>query len=155
MHIRVIAVGDRQPRWVDAAWQDYAGRLPRAWQFTLRALATEKRPRGGPGDARQAEGVSILADVKDGERMIALDERGRQASSVELSRWLSGWQADGRDVCLVIGGPDGLSDDCRARADATWSLSKLTLPHGLARVVMVEQLYRAASILSGHPYHRA
>ena len=84
-----------------------------------------------------------------------LDERGTEWSSEQLSRRLSAWLSDGRDICFVIGGPDGLSDNCRRRADQRWSLSRLTLPHGLARILFVEQLYRASSMLEGHPYHRA
>jgi len=86
---------------------------------------------------------------------VPLDEKGRQPNSPDLAERLSAWQADGRDLCFVIGGPDGVSDSCRGRADFVWSLSNLTLPHGLARVLFAEQLYRAWSLLSGHPYHRA
>ena len=105
--------------------------------------------------AIRAEGKSILAELKPGERMIALDERGEQCGSTALADRLAEWQADGRDLCFVIGGPDGLAPECTASADQCWSLSRLTLPHGLARVLLVEQLYRAWSLSTGHPYHRA
>ena len=156
MHLRLVAVGDRQPAWVDAAYADYAGRLPRSWKFTLRALALSKRRRGGDAAlARDEECAALLREMKAGERAVMLDERGRELSTAELAAALDDWQADGRDVCFVIGGPDGLNDACLERADFRWSLSRLTLPHGLARVLCVEQLYRAASLNDGHPYHRA
>lgn len=155
MHIRVLAVGGRQPAWVNAGFNDYAVRLPQNWRFALKELPTAGRGRRHAGQAKQAEGDVIIAELAQAERMIALDERGRQPDSVALSRWLEDWQADGRDVCLVIGGPDGLSTSCLDRAERRWSLSNLTLPHGLVRVLLVEQLYRAWTLQSGHPYHRA
>ena len=102
----------------------------------------------------QAEGELILARIKPDEQAVLLDERGKQMSSQSLAGRLSDWQADGRDLCFVIGGPDGISDACKQRADASWSLSMLTLPHGLARIVFAEQMYRAWSLQTGHPYHR-
>ena len=155
MHIRLLAVGERQPDWVTTATDTYAARLPRAWRFSVATLPAAPRGKSGATPAKDIEGQSILAAVHADEQLIALDEHGRQRSSVELSKWLDTWQQDGRDVCLVIGGADGLSDACLSRANARWSLSQLTLPHGLARVLVVEQLYRASSLLAGHPYHRA
>lgn len=155
MHIRLIAVGERQPAWVDAAVATYAGRMPPHWQFRIDALAVAGRPKNQPAAAAvRAETEKILARLDAGERMILLDEQGRQLTSRELSGRLEGWQADGRDLAFVIGGPDGIDAACRDRAEFVWSLSKLTLPHGLARVVFAEQLYRASTLLSGHPYHR-
>ncbi len=154
MHIRVLAVGERQPDWVTTATDTYVSRLPRPWRFSIDTLPAAQRGKSAATSAKDVEGQTILSAVGAGERLIALDEHGRQRSSVELSAWLDTWQQDGRDVCLVIGGADGLSQECLARADARWSLSQLTLPHGLARVVVVEQLYRASSLLAGHPYHR-
>lgn len=154
--MRLIAVGDRQPPWVDLAFDDYAQRLPRAWQFRLVTQATAQRSKAqAPQQAIEAEGQRILGEVRPGELVVALDERGTEWSSEQLSRRLSAWLSDGRDICFVIGGPDGLSGGCRKRADEQWSLSRLTLPHGLARILFVEQLYRASSMLDGHPYHRA
>lgn len=101
------------------------------------------------------EGEKILAKLNKGEQVVLLDERGKQLSSELLATKLADWQGDSRDLCFVIGGPDGVSDACRQRADFVWSLSKLTLPHGLARVLFFEQLYRAWSLQAGHPYHRA
>ena len=156
MHIRLLAVGDRQPSWVDDAFGIYAGRLPREWKFRLDVIPTAKRARKSKSaQAVQAEGELILGKLSASEQLILLDERGRQLSSSSLAAKLSDWQNDGRDLCFVIGGPDGVSADCKQRADFTWSLSQLTLPHGLARVLFAEQLYRAHSLQTGHPYHRA
>ena len=156
MHIRLLAVGDRQPPWVDEAFGTYATRLPREWKFRLDALATVRRQKNDrSGQAVETEGELILSKLESGEQVVLLDERGRAFDSAALAARLSAWQADGRDLCFVIGGPDGVSDAVRRRADFTLSLSQLTLPHGLARVLLAEQLYRAHSLQSGHPYHRA
>lgn len=155
MHIRLLAVGDRQPAWVDEAVAAYTNRYPREWRFRIDALATARRGRNAPaGRAVDAEGAELLGRVSAGERLVLLDERGRQVDSRAFAERLSGWQADGRDLCFLIGGPDGVADAVRERADFRWSLSALTLPHGLARVLVAEQLYRAWSLESGHPYHR-
>ncbi len=156
MHIRLVAVGDRQPAWVDDAFATYTGRLPRDWKFRLDGIATVKRSKNDRSSkARDAEGELILARIAADEQVVLLDERGTQLSSRSLADRLTGWQTDGRDLCFVIGGPDGVPDVVRQRAGFTWSLSDLTLPHGLARVLLAEQLYRAWSLQAGHPYHRA
>ncbi len=155
MHIRLLAVGDRQPAWVDDAFATYAGRLPREWKFRLDVIPTVRRQKNDKSfKAKQAEGDLILDKVQQGEQLVLLDERGRQLDSKGLASRLANWQSDGRNLCLVIGGPDGVPDSVRQRADFTWSLSQLTLPHGLARVLLAEQLYRAHSLQTGHPYHR-
>ena len=155
MHIRLIAVGDRQPSWVDDAFGVYAGRLPREWKFRLDRIATVRRTKNDKSkSAMEAEGEQILARIDPNEQVILLDERGKQMTSPALAARLAGWQADGRDLCFIIGGPDGVSAICRERANAIWSLSELTLPHGLARVLFAEQMYRAWSLQVGHPYHR-
>ena len=153
MHIRLIAVGDRQPRWVDEAFDTYTARFPPQWKFRTETIATAKRK----GDARRAidkEAEAILGKLSPGEQVVLLDERGKQLTSKNLAERLQSWQADGRDLTFVIGGPDGVSDRCRERANFTWSLSDLTLPHGIARILFSEQLYRAWSLITGHPYHR-
>ncbi len=156
MHIRLIVVGDRQPSWVSDAFDGYAQRLPRQWKFRLDTVATSHRSKSAdPLAAVVAEGQKVLGKVKAGEQLVVLDEYGTELSSVELAEELSLWQAAGRDLCFVIGGPDGVSKSCMERADFRWSLSKLTLPHGLARVLCVEQLYRAWTVSTAHPYHRA
>lgn len=155
MHIRLIAVGDRQPGWVDDAFRTYSARLPREWKFRLDALGTARRGKNDKSDAAmEAEGEQILARINADEQVVLLDERGKQLSSSELANRLGAWQSDGRDLCFVIGGPDGVSAGVRNRADFSWSLSNLTLPHGLARVLFAEQMYRAWSLQVGHPYHR-
>ena len=155
MHIRLIAVGDRQPSWVDDAFAVYSGRFPREWKFRLDCIATARRGKNDKSkSAMQAEGEQILAKIDDDEQLILLDERGKQLTSSDLANRLSAWQADGRDLCFLIGGPDGVSAACRERANSIWSLSKLTLPHGLARALFAEQMYRAWSLQVGHPYHR-
>ena len=155
MHIRLVAVGDRQPSWVDAAFKEYAGRLPRQWKFRLNVIATAQRSKNTlPTGARQAEGEKVIASIRPGEFVVLLDERGKALSSRDLGEHLTDWQSAGRDLCFLIGGPDGVSDECAARADFRWSLSRMTLPHGLARVMFSEQLYRAWTLTQGHPYHR-
>lgn len=156
MHIRLIAVGDRQPAWVDQALDTYARRMPRQWGFRLEVVGTCRRP--GDGDvakARATEGRKVLDKLRSTEQVVALDERGRQWSTAELADRLREWQGAGCDLSFVIGGPDGISPECLGRADLRWSLSRLTLPHGLARVLVAEQLYRAWTVITGHPYHRA
>lgn len=155
MHIRLLAVGDRQPAWVDEAFSTYSERLPREWKFRLDVIPTVRRNKNDRSrQAMEAEGELIVARLGQSEQVILLDERGRQMTSKSLAGKLSDWQIDGRDLCFVIGGPDGVADSCKQRADFTWSLSQLTLPHGLARVLFAEQLYRAHSLQTGHPYHR-
>jgi 23S rRNA (pseudouridine1915-N3)-methyltransferase len=155
MHIRLIAVGDRQPSWVDDAFDSYARRLPRQWKFRLTTIATAPRSKGKDATAAvDAEGQKVLDSLKTDEQMVVLDERGTQVSSTGLAEKLSSWQSSGRDLSFVIGGPDGVSTAVTARADFRWALSRLTLPHGLARVMFVEQLYRAWTVSTGHPYHR-
>jgi len=155
MHIRLIAVGDRQPSWVDDAFGVYAGRLPREWKFRLDRIASVRRAKNDKSNsAMEAEGEKILAKIDPNEQVVMLDERGKQMTSLALASRLADWQSDGRDLCFVIGGPDGVPPACRERANFIWSLSNLTLPHGLARVLFAEQIYRAWSLQAGHPYHR-
>ena len=155
MHIRLLAVGDRQPSWVDEAVGIYSERFPREWKFRLDTLATVRRNKNDNSrQAMEAEGEQIAAMLSPREQVVLLDERGKQLSSKSLALKLVDWQSDGRDLCFIIGGPDGVSDTVRQRADMMWSLSQLTLPHGMARVLLSEQLYRSWTIQTGHPYHR-
>ena len=155
MRIRIIAVGERMPRWVDEVVDDYTRRLAGSLKVALVEVpAGQRSARGDPALAMQAEGQRILALIKPQDYVAALDERGTQLATRELATWLSGRMHDGRDLVLVIGGPDGLAGEVRARSDQQLALSRLTLPHALVRVVLAEQLYRAHTVLSGHPYHR-
>jgi 23S rRNA (pseudouridine1915-N3)-methyltransferase len=158
MKILVVAVGQRMPAWVDAGFEEYARRMPREAQITLVEIRPE--PRGSAADARaverhtRAEAHRIRAALPRNCYKVALDERGSAATTRELGDRLAGWQMGGCDVAFIIGGPDGLYGEIKREADWLWSLSPLTLPHGLVRVVLAEQLYRALSILRNHPYHR-
>lgn len=155
MHIRLLAVGDRQPSWVDEAFIIYSKRFPREWKFRLDRIAGVRRAKKDKSNnAKQSEGQQILARIEANEQAVLLDERGKQMTSPALAARLADWQTDGRDLCFIIGGADGVSAECRDRADFIWSMSDLTLPHGLARVLFAEQMYRAWSLQAGHPYHR-
>ena len=156
MRVRLIAVGTRMPKWVEAGVAEYEPRLPREWRFELVEIPVAKR--GDNPDLarlRQAEGGKMLRAIPAGADVIAFDERGESLGTLDWARAVQGWQQHGRDVALLIGGPDGLAPECLARASRRWSLSKLTLPHALVRVFVVEQLYRAWSVAANHPYHRA
>ena len=153
MKLHVVAVGHRMPSWVDTGFAEYAGRMPRDARIKLTALKAV--PRGGAVKrALDAEGGAILAALPDDCVRVALDQRGTLLDTLELSRRIAGWRQDGRDVAFMIGGADGLAESVTNSADFVWSMSPLTFPHGLARVLLAEQLYRAVSILHNHPYHR-
>ena len=155
MHMRLLAVGERQPAWVDDAVRSYTGRYPREWRFRVDAVPVARRRRNEPAArAVESEGQQLLERLSGDEQLVLLDGGGRQLTSPGLRDMLAAWQGGGQDLCFVIGGPDGIADVVRKRAAFCWSLSRLTLPHGLARVLVAEQLYRAWSLASGHPYHR-
>ncbi len=156
MRVRLLAAGTRLPRWVDEAYRDYADRLGRELPIELTEIELGRRAKGGPVEqAIREEGRRMLGAIAPGDYVVALDVGGRSHTTEALAQWLERRQADGRDIVFLIGGPDGLSAECRDRANERLSLSPLTLPHGLARVVLVEQIYRVVSLLKGHPYHRA
>ena len=155
MQLVVAAVGQRMPGWVQQAWTDYARRLPRELSLELREIPLAKRSRNAAVDRlRSAEGTALLAAIPAGYRTLALDERGREWTTQELAGRLEDWMREERGVGFLVGGPDGLSGECRERADDVWSLGRLTLPHPLVRVILAEQLYRAWTITRNHPYHR-
>jgi 23S rRNA (pseudouridine1915-N3)-methyltransferase len=155
MQLVVAAVGQRMPAWVQGAWREYARRFPRGLTLDLKEIPVAKRSRNSPIDRlRDAEGEALLAAIPTGHRIVALDERGKQWSTLELAGRLEDWMREERGVGFLIGGPDGLSDACRKRASDTWALSRLTLPHPMVRAVLAEQLYRAWTITQNHPYHR-
>lgn len=156
MQLVVAAVGSRMPGWVDAAFTDYAARMPPELRIDLREVRPEPRTAGKPVEAMMAAEAERLRQVlpKHGP-LIALDEHGRDLTSTALATLIEAWRADGDDVAFLVGGPDGLDAGLKAEARMRVRLSSLTLPHGLARVVLAEQLYRAWSITQNHPYHRA
>ena len=155
MRMCLIAVGARMPAWVKAGFDQYAVRFPRECPLQLLEIPAGKRGKQGVLERLvREEGERILAAVPKGARLIALDVAGRQWDTEQLAGELARWRQEGRDLALMIGGPDGLDSACRARAESTWSLSRLTLPHPLVRIIVAEQLYRALSLLNQHPYHR-
>jgi len=154
MRIRLIAVGRRMPKWVTAGYDEFAKRMPRECRLELVEINPGDRSGGDAERARQTEADRILAKLGDRDQVIALDELGRQATSRGWAEAFEGWLHGGGDVAFIIGGPDGLDERVTQRADAIWALAKMTLPHALVRVVVAEQVYRAWSIVSGHPYHR-
>jgi 23S rRNA (pseudouridine1915-N3)-methyltransferase len=151
--VRLLAVGRDRSGLYAPAVEEYAARLGRQLKFELVELPEARKAAGTPR-AREEEGATILSRLRPDERLVALDERGDEPTSVELSRRLARWLERGQDVALVIGGSDGLSPAVLERADERLALSRLTLAHRLARLVLVEQLYRAMTILRGEPYHR-
>jgi 23S rRNA (pseudouridine1915-N3)-methyltransferase len=155
MRIALIAVGTRMPDWVEQGYQEYARRLPADYALQLVEIAAGKRGKGADiARITQQEGEKMLAAIPKGARVIALDVQGRGWSTEQLAQAMDEWRHDGRDVALLVGGPEGLAPECLAQAEQRWSLSPLTLPHPLVRIVVAEQLYRAWSILHHHPYHR-
>ena len=155
MKVRLIAVGTRMPKWVAAGVAEYEPRLPREWRFEIVEIPVAARSASADvARLKKAEGEKRLRAIPAGAEVIALDERGESLSTVEWAAAVREWQRHGRDVALLVGGPDGLAPECLARAQRRWSLSKLTLPHALVRVFVLEQLYRAWSVTQGHPYHR-
>ena len=155
MRVRIVAVGSRMPRWVDEAFDDYTKRLSSKLKVTLTEIAAGPRGAGrSETKAMAVESERILAAVRPDDYVIALDERGKAFSTRALAAWLQERMQGGRDLVFVIGGPDGLAAEVLARGDLKLSLSRLTFPHALVRVVLAEQLYRAHSVLAGHPYHR-
>ncbi|MFT6221813.1 MAG: 23S rRNA (pseudouridine1915-N3)-methyltransferase [Candidatus Endobugula sp.] len=155
MRVRIIAVGTKMPSWVLEATQDYLKRFPREWAVEFVEVALGHRGKGqDTAKAIAKEGESMLAAIDDREQVVALDVQGKSWSTEQLSQQMQNWQMDARNVALLVGGPDGLAPACLARSERRWSLSALTLPHPLVRVLLAEQLYRGWSILKNHPYHK-
>ncbi len=155
MRIHLLAVGSRRPQWEQQGFNEYARRLPRECALVLREIPLARSSGRSSSDKRKNdEAERLLKAVPDRTRMIALDERGGGWSSQALAKKLRDWREDGQDVALLVGGPDGLAESCKSSVESCWSLSPLTLPHGLVRILVAEQLYRAWTILKGHPYHR-
>jgi len=155
MHISIVSIANKMPAWIETGYQEYANRLPREYKLELIELNTQKSTKNM--DARQqkkVEGERLLAAIPKSSHVVALDENGKQLSTVQFSQSLEQWQSTTRNLVFLIGGADGLSQECLERANQTISLSALTFPHPMVRVILAEQLYRAWSIIQGHPYHR-
>lgn len=156
MKLHLIAVGTKMPDWVSTGYSEYAKRFPR--DCALELIEIPSRFRGRNSDTKrllEQEGQALLAAVPRGARVVVLDPQGTHHTTEGLARKLDGWRQGGTDVAMLVGGPEGLSQACLKAAHERWSLSKLTLPHPLVRVVVAEALYRAWSVTVGHPYHRA
>ena len=156
MKARLVSVGERMPAWVAEGFAEYRKRLSRDLPLDLVEIPLGARGKGrDPARAIADEGAAVLATLPKDTHVVALDGRGKPWTSEQLAEELARWRMDGRDIAILIGGPDGHAPDVLARADQRWSLGPLTLPHMLVRLLVAEQLYRAVSILGGHPYHRA
>ena len=154
MKLLIVAVGDKMPAWVEAAYAEYAKRMPREARIELVEVKPEKRGGQSVDRIKALEAARILEKCPKGARLIALDEHGQTPDTKGLAGLMQGWLAEGRDVALVIGGADGLAPELLQKAESKLALSRLTLPHGMVRVLLAEQLYRAMSLLQGHHYHR-
>lgn len=154
MKLWLVAVGQRQPAWADAAYADFAKRFPPEMRLELKAVKAEARGGKTAEQLMAAEAARIEAAVPRGARRVVLDEHGTRLSTTQLAQRLTAWQHDARDVALLIGGPDGLDAALKASADETLRLSDLTLPHAFVRVLLAEALYRAWTVTINHPYHR-
>ena len=156
MKINLVAVGRKMPAWVDEAVREYQKRLPKTFELIVTEVPLARRSRNNPDipRLREAEGRDLLAAVAPGQYVVALDVLGKTHSTEALAGAMRRLMDEGRDMALLVGGPDGLSRDCLEAADAVWSLSALTMPHTIVRIVLAEQIYRVWSVLAGHPYHR-
>jgi 23S rRNA (pseudouridine1915-N3)-methyltransferase len=155
MRIYLLAVGRRMPGWVNAGVKEYVRRLPPEWGFVLKEVPVSKRRSASPAQCVEEEGERLLAALPKNFSLAALHEHGVLWTTEELAVRVGAWLQSRRSAVLMIGGPDGLAPVCLERADELWSLSRLTLPHALVRVIVAEQLYRASTIIRGHPYHRS
>jgi 23S rRNA (pseudouridine1915-N3)-methyltransferase len=154
VRVTLIAVGQRMPGWISEGYEDYVKRLRTRLPLTLIEIPAVKRGSGDISRAMTEEGRRQLAATRGGDYVVALDERGKTRTSLQLSQWLGERMRGGSDLAFLVGGADGFAPEVVARANERWSLSALTLPHALVRVVFAEQLYRAVTLLDGHPYHR-
>lgn len=155
MHLRLIAAGTRLPAWVNDGYEEYAARLTRDYKMELVEIPLGTRTGSDISQAIRREGEKMLAAIGDRSYVVALQVAGKALATENLAKFLRQRELDAREIAFCIGGPDGLAPEVDARAGLRWSLSALTLPHALARVVVAEALYRAVSVIKGHPYHRA
>lgn len=156
MKITMLAIGNRMPQWVEAGYQEYAQRLTGNVQLFLKEIPAEKRTKNSNlKKIFEKESQKLLDAIPQGAHVVALDVTGSAWHTEKLARQMEQWMMSGKDVVMLVGGPEGMTPECLRRADQVWSLSALTFPHPLVRVIMAEQLYRAWSITENHPYHRA
>lgn len=155
MRIRLISITHKSPAWIQEGYQEYVKRLPPSCSLELIDIPAEKRlPHADIKRITEREGEKMLAAIKSTHRVIALDVKGKSWSTEQLAEQLAAWQQDGRQVDLLVGGPEGLAPACLKQAEQSWSLSPLTFPHILVKLIVAEQIYRAHTLLQGHPYHR-
>jgi 23S rRNA (pseudouridine1915-N3)-methyltransferase len=154
MKLRIISVGHKMPSWVETACAEYTKRMPREATVEIIDIKPEKRAAGNSTENIQLIEAKRILDAVGKDFCIALDERGQEVTTLQLADKFKDWQSSGRDVSLIIGGADGLHVSVKQKADWLWGLSKLTLPHAMVRVLLAEQLYRAHSVITNHPYHR-
>lgn len=154
MKLNIISVGHKMPDWVESACAEYIKRMPREASIEIIEIKPEKRAAGNSTENIQSLEAKRILESVGKTYLVALDERGQEVTTLQLAYRMKNWLTLGRDITLVVGGADGLHDTVKQRADWMWSLSKLTLPHGMVRVLLSEQLYRAHSVINNHPYHR-
>ena len=155
MNIELLAAGTKPPGWIATGIDEYQKRFPRDWQFNVREIPVAKRQKGEPvAKAMQAEGQRMLQAVVPGSTLVAMDKGGKNWSTEELAKNVQEWQLETGKVQIMIGGPDGLAPECLSAAHRRWSLSNLTFPHFLVRLLLAEQFYRAWSVINRHPYHK-
>jgi 23S rRNA (pseudouridine1915-N3)-methyltransferase len=154
MKLNIISVGHKMPVWVESACVEYMKRMPRELSVQLVEIKPDKRASGKNNEVVQEAEAKRILEVVGKDYLVALDERGQEVTTLQLAERMATWLGNGRDVSLVIGGADGLHASLKQKADWLWSLSKLTMPHGMVRVLLAEQLYRAHTVIQNHPYHR-
>ncbi|MGY1490410.1 23S rRNA (pseudouridine(1915)-N(3))-methyltransferase RlmH [Methylobacillus pratensis] len=154
MKLRIISVGHKMPDWVQSACTEYTKRMPREMSVEIVEIKPDKRASGKNSETVQEAEAKRILEAAGRDYLVALDERGQEVTTLQLADKMRLWMESGRDVSLVIGGADGLHESLKRKADWLWSLSKLTMPHGMVRVMLSEQLYRGLSVINNHPYHR-
>jgi len=154
LKLRILSVGHKMPDWVESACSEYLKRMPREAVVEIIEIKPDKRASGKNAEVVQEAEAKRILEAAGKDYLIVLDERGQEVTTVQLAARMETWLTSGRDIALVIGGADGLHASVKSRADWLWGLSKLTLPHGMVRVLLAEQLYRAWTVIQHHPYHR-
>jgi 23S rRNA (pseudouridine1915-N3)-methyltransferase len=154
MKLHIISVGHKMPDWVETACAEYLKRMPREMNTEIIEIKPDKRGSGKNSEAVQESEAKRILEAAGKSYLIALDERGQEVTTLQLADKMTIWLAGGKDIALIIGGADGLHTSIKQKADWLWSLSKLTLPHGMVRILLTEQLYRAHTVIQNHPYHR-